>query len=257
MKTRSQIPSDWKNYRAVLEYDGSVFFGFQRQPNHPTIQEAFETALSKLFSQKISIGSASGRTDTGVHALGQVVHFFAPSKFQDRDLKKGLNALLPKSIAVRGLETVPKKFHARYDAKRKIYEYRIWNDLVRSPLCGKRAVHIPYALDFKAMKQAAKILTGKHDFRSFCASDPSGKEKTTVRKIFRITLSKKASLIVMTFEANGFLYHMVRNLVGTLVEVGRKKIKIQAIKTILKSKDRRSAGFTAPADGLCLVNVTY
>ena len=245
-----------RNLKLTLEYDGTSFFGFQRQPHHPTIQEALEKALSKLLNRKTKIAAASGRTDTGVHAEGQVVNFKTKNKMPAAQIQKALNAILPREIAVRKIEEVPDAFHARYSAKSKTYEYRIWNDLVRSPLMRAHAYFVSTPLDFVRMKQGAKLLTGKHDFCSFCSASGVVRENT-VRTLKRFQVTKKGPLIRIQVEADGFLYHMVRNLAGSLIELGQKKISLQDLKKIIVAKDRRKAGGMVPARGLVLIGVNY
>ncbi len=247
-----------RNIKLVLEYDGSTFFGFQKQPLHPTIQEALEKALSIFFRHKMKIAAASGRTDAGVHAEGQVVNFRTASAEPIAKIQRGLNALLPQSIVVSGIEEVPQDFHARYSIKSKIYEYRIWNHPYRSPLIAGRAFHVPFHLNISSMRRAAKLLTGKHDFRSF--TSPSAIKKMNisfVRTVKRFLVKKQGYLILFHVEADGFLYHMIRNMVGTLLEVGRGKRTPGSIAEVLKAKDRRFAGMAVPSEGLTLIEVTY
>jgi tRNA pseudouridine38-40 synthase len=244
-----------RNIKLTLEYDGSKFFGFQRQPNHLSVQESLESALSKFFNQPMKIAAASGRTDTGVHAEAQIVNFKTASDKSVAQIQKALNALLPESVAVKKVQQVSDDFHARYSAKSKTYEYCVWNAAVRSPLFGTRAWHIYDPLDIKIMRQAARILIGRHDFRAFCAAN--GSAKTSVRTIKKFLIKSQNHRIVFTLEADGFLYHMVRNIVGTVVELGQGQLKLKDIKAILQSKDRAKAGRTAPARGLTLVRVTY
>ncbi|HOW58182.1 MAG TPA: tRNA pseudouridine(38-40) synthase TruA [Candidatus Omnitrophota bacterium] len=246
-----------RNIKLVLEYDGSTFFGFQRQPSQPTVQEALEKALSSFFDRKIKIAAASGRTDTGVHAEGQVVNFKTTSGRNIRQIQKGLNALLPAPVVVKEIKEVPLDFHARYNVKSKVYEYRIWNHPCRSPLLAKRVFHVPYSLNVAWMRQAAKYFLGKRDFRSFTSISAMKKERSCVRTIRQFRIKKQGHLLIFHVEADGFLYHMIRNMVGTLMEVGRSKRKPEEIKAILQSKDRRLAGMTAPSKGLTLLRVTY
>lgn len=247
-----------RNIKLTLEYDGTDFAGFQFQPGRPTIQQVLEEALSKFFDKPMKIKSASGRTDAGVHAKYQVVNFRTDSKADLWQIQKGLNAHLPDSIAVRKAEEVPAGFHARFQAKGKTYEYTIWNDRVRSPFQLRYAHQVASPLNVSAMRRAAKILVGKHDFRSFCATEKPGQpKKETTRTIQKFVISKKGALICLRITANGFLHHMVRNIAGTLMEVGRGKLKADEVEKILKSKDRKRAGMTAPAKALCLVDVTY
>lgn len=246
-----------RNIKLVLEYDGSSFFGFQKQPGKPTIQEALEKALSGFFDRKMKIASASGRTDTGVHAEGQVVNLKTSSTHKLWQIQKGLNALLPPSIAVKEIEEVPADFHARYSVRSKVYEYRIWNHACRSPLVAGRVFHVPFKLNFAAMRKAAKAFIGKHDFRSFTSVSALKKGSSCVRRIKRFQIKRRGHLILLLVEADGFLYHMIRNMVGTLLEVGRGKRQPEEVVTILKAKDRRLAGMTAPSEGLTLIKVTY
>lgn len=246
-----------RNIKLVLEYHGAMFFGFQRQPSKPSIQDALEKALSSFFDRKMKIAAASGRTDTGVHAEQQVVNFKTTSDQPVRQIQKGLNAYLPASVVVKAIEEVPLDFHARYSAKSKVYEYRIWNDPCRSPLLADRTFHVPYGLDIRKMRQAAKAFLGKHDFRSFTSVSAMKKERSCVRTIKKFQIKKEDRLLVIHVEADGFLYHMIRNMVGTLLEVGRGKRSPEDLSAILHSKDRRSAGMTAPSQGLTLIKVVY
>ena len=246
-----------RNIKLVLEYNGSTFFGFQKQPGQPTIQEALEKALSSFFNHKMKISAASGRTDTGVHAEGQVVNFKTTSPHGIRQIQKGLNAYLPPPVVIKEVEEVPLDFHARYSARSKVYEYRVWNHPYRSPLLAERVFHVPQALNILAIRTAAKFFLGKHDFRSFTSVPAIKKGRSCVRTIKQFRISKQGYLILFHVEADGFLYHMIRNMVGTLLEVGKGKRKPEVIQTILKAKDRRLAGMTAPALGLTLLRVAY
>ncbi len=247
-----------RNIKLVLEYDGSAFFGFQKQPGKPTIQEALEKALSVFFRRKMKIAAACGRTDTGVHAEEQVVNFKTSGRESLGRIQRGLNALLPPSMVIKKIEEVGPDFHARYHVRSKIYEYRIWNHPYRSPLAAGRAYHVPFRLDAVRMRQAAKSLVGKHDFRSFTSPSAIKKEKISyVRTIKQCRIKKEGDLIRIRVEADGFLYHMIRNMVGTLVEVGKGKRSAASIKAVLKAKDRRQAGMTAPSEGLTLLRVRY
>ena len=244
-----------RNIKLVLEYDGTGFYGFQRQPNHPTVQAALEEALSKFFNQKIKITAASGRTDTGVHAAGQVVNFKTKTARPLDQIQKGINALLPRSVAVKSIEETKKDFHARYSARSKTYEYRIWNHSVRSPLLAGKVFHVPESLNLAAMRRGAKQLTGRHDFRSFCVT--SSARENTGRTIKKFEIKNEGELLRFQLEADGFLHHMVRNLVGTLLDMGRGKLDMLGLQKIIIAKDRRRAGATVPAHGLTLLSVTY
>lgn len=246
-----------RNIKLVLEYDGSTFFGFQRQPGRLTIQEVLEKALSGFFDRKMKIAAASGRTDTGVHAEAQVVNFKTSSYHELKQIQKGLNALLPPPVVVKEIQEVASDFHSRYSVRSKVYEYRIWNHACRSPLVAGRSFHVPYALNLTAMRKAAKVFIGKHDFRSFTSVSALKKGSSCVRTIQRFQIKRQGHLILIRVEADGFLYHMIRNMVGTLLEVGRGKRKAAELSAILKAKDRRFAGMTAPSVGLILVKVHY
>ena len=246
-----------RNIKLILEYNGSAFFGFQKQPGKPTIQEALEKALSGFFDRKMKIAAASGRTDTGVHAEGQVVNFKISSAHKLWQIQKGLNALLPPPVVVKEIKEVPLDFHARYSVRSKAYEYRIWSHPCRSPLIAGRAFHVPTSLSVPAMRKAAKAFIGKHDFRSFTSVSAIKKGSSCVRTIKCFQIKRQGHLILMHVEADGFLYHMIRNMAGTLLEVGRGKRKPEDMDAILKKQDRRLAGMTAPSEGLTLIRVAY
>jgi tRNA pseudouridine38-40 synthase len=247
-----------RTIKLTLEYDGTDFYGFQLQPKHHTVQEALEKALSKFFDKPMKIGSASGRTDAGVHAKSQVVHFKTNRTEPLRKIQRGLNAHLPHAIVVRKAEEVKKDFHARFDAVGKTYEYCIWNDEARSPFCDRFTYHFGQPLNVFRMRKAAKFLVGRHDFRSFCATaKPAEKEKNTVRTLKKLLIKKDGSLLRLQFTGDGFLHHMVRNIVGVLLEVGRGKLAPETVKGILEHQDRRKAAATAPAKGLTLIDVSY
>lgn len=249
------VPFQGRNIKLILEYDGSRFFGFQRQIGKPTIQAALEESLSKLFNRPMKIAAAAGRTDAGAHATGQVVNFKVDSTLSPDKIREGLNALLPKEIAVKRAEEVPPDFHARYSARSKIYEYRVLNSQVRSPLLNGRAWHYRYPLNIAAMKKAARKLLGRRDFKSFQAAGSSA--KNSVRHVRHLAITQSKGLVLFTVEADGFLYHMVRNLVGTLLEVGRGTFSLSELQTLTKKRDRTLAGPTVPAQGLTLVSVSY
>lgn len=241
------------NIKLTLEYDGSRFFGFQRQKDRPTIQAALEKALSQLFNQPLKISAAAGRTDSGVHAKAQVVNFKTTSSLQLKKIQKGLNALLPQEIAVKKIEEVPLDFHARYDARWKCYEYLVFNSEIRSPLMNGRAFRFPYPLNWQVMKQAAGRLRGRHDFKAFQATGSSARD--SIRTLRSLKISRKGKLIQFSVEGDGFLYHMVRNIVGTLLELGRGRLSLRDFSSFLKK--RRRFVHTAPPQGLTLASVKY
>jgi tRNA pseudouridine38-40 synthase len=244
-----------KNIRLILAYDGGRYHGWQRQKGASTVQETIESKLRVMTGQASTL-IASGRTDAGVHALNQVCHFLTKSKIDPHAMKRGLNALLPGDILIKAAAYAPLDFHARYHVKTKTYEYRILNrpepDLFRRHYTW----HIPVPLDLKAMERCLTSLTGKHDFTSF-RSTGSG-NTNPVREIIRAGIDRPAEdALHLFFEADGFLRHMVRNIVGTVVEVGRKKTGFEKFIEIFQSKDRRQAGIKAPPQGLFLTSVTY
>ncbi len=256
-KSPKSGPLKNRNIKLVLQYDGTGFHGFQRQPSRPTVQAALEEALQKLTGSAVKIGAASGRTDAGVHASSQVVHFKTQSLLTPWEIRKALNAILPPSVAVREALDVPDEFHSRFHTKEKTYEYLIWNHEARSPFYAQRAWHVRDRLNLSKMRKAAKILTGKHDFRSFCTTDPDRRGNNAVRTIKKFEVKREGDVVRIRVTADGFLYRMVRNLTGALVEIGRGRLDFNELPGILKARDRRSVGQGAPAQGLYLVDVTY
>lgn len=251
------------NIKLTIEYDGTNYNGWQRQSSRfKTIQEEIEKAIKKITGRNPKL-YGSGRTDSGVSAKGQVANFHTNSNLSLEKLRRGLNAVLPRDISIIKTEEVSKSFHSRFDAKSKIYRYTILNRNSQSPFLNRFCLHIPCKLNLSLMKKEAKILSGRRNFRAFAASGKlacrqAGKEKSTIRTIKRISVSKNEdSTITINIEADGFLYNMVRNIVGTLIEVGRGKFPPGSMKRILNAKDRTRAGPTAPAHGLCLMEVRY
>jgi tRNA pseudouridine38-40 synthase len=242
------------NIKLVIEYDGTRYCGFQKQNKHNTIQAELEKALSQLLNEKISIIS-SGRTDSGVHAAGHVVNFTTTKKLKVFNIIRGLNTLLPEDIAVKRAQYISSSFHARFSAKGKIYVYNLWNSERRSPLKRLYCYQYFFPLDCKKMREAAFRLQGKHDFRAF-GTQSKGKENT-VRTIKRIDIRKKGNLIRFIIEGDGFLYNMVRNIVGTLVWVGRGKLGVNDVSLLLAAQDRTKVPPTISACGLSLVKVIY
>jgi tRNA pseudouridine38-40 synthase len=240
--------------RLVLEYDGSRYAGWQRQPDQPSIQEAIETALFQLTQETVSVTGA-GRTDSGVHALGQVASFRIDRQWTPREWLRGLNARLPDDIAVRTAATVSDDFHARYAASGKLYEYRILNRGERPALDRAYVWHVHKPLDLAAMQEAATYLVGSHDFSSFEGTLTDNEDP--VCDLRQLSLSSQGDVVRTEAYANRFLKHMVRAIVGTLVEVGHGKRTPSALRTVLAAKDRRAAGRTAPPHGLFLVRVDY
>jgi len=246
-----------RNIRLTIEYDGTRFSGWQTQRKHKglrTVQEEIEKAGKRLFGKSIALIGA-GRTDSGVHAEAQVANFKIDSNLSLDNVKRGFNSYLPKDIAVLSAQDVRMDFHARFDSIGKVYRYTILNRKVRSPLLKRHAAFVSYDLDIASMRKAARYFIGKKDSKSFQASDK--KERSSVRTIKRLDIVSKSPLVEIYIKADGFLYNMVRNIIGTLIDVGRGRIKPEAVKEILSKKHRPSAGQTAPAKGLCLVKVCY
>ncbi len=244
-----------KTFKLIIEYDGSDFHGWQRQKKDRTVQETIEQALTAMTREKVTV-IGSGRTDAGVHALGQVAGFKTRSRLDAPVFLSGLNSLLPGDVVVRACEQMPDNFHARFDVTCKRYRYHILNRPI-PPAIGRQFVwHIRKPLDTVAMAEAAATLMGTHDFKAFegTGSPREHSVRTVTGSAFKDT---GGGSLTYDIEANGFLRFMVRNIVGTLVEVGLGKLDTQAVRTILQSKDRSRAGPTAPPQGLFLIDVAY
>ncbi len=244
-----------RNIKLLIEYDGTNYKGWQVQPRGPTIQGLLEEKLSRLTGEKVHL-IGSGRTDSGVHALGQVAHFKTQSPMDTRTIQKALNSLLPHDIVIQKVEEAHEGFHARKHAKSKVYEYRILNRDLQSVFQRGYAWHIRQKLNLAEMKKATQSLIGEHDFSAFrTVGSPT---RTPVRRVIRAEWKRRRNgLILFEIEANGFLKQMVRSIIGTLVEIGKGKRKASDLRKVLNSKDRREAGPTAPAQGLFLKEVKY
>ncbi|MFA0751073.1 MAG: hypothetical protein SLRJCFUN_001476 [Candidatus Fervidibacter sp.] len=243
-----------RHLKLVIGYDGTDFHGFQRQAGLRTVQEELERTLTKLLGHPVTV-NAAGRTDAGVHAEGQVVSFWTSNPIPTHRLPMALNGLLPPDIVAKKAKEVPPNFHPRFNATSRVYRYLIDNRPTPSALLRRYAWHIPEPLNVEAMRQAARWLLGVHDFASFHAS---GSELgTTVREMKRLHIAHRSGIIIVTLEANAFLYHMARIIVGTLVEVGEGKRHPDEMRYILEARDRTVAGKTAPPQGLCLWQVKY
>ncbi|MFQ5912750.1 MAG: tRNA pseudouridine(38-40) synthase TruA [Nitrospinota bacterium] len=243
------------NIALTLEYDGSNYHGWQLQSNAPTVQGALLKAMEKVLGERPQV-CVSGRTDAGVHALGQVVNFKVNTRLRPDELQRALNTNLPRDIAIKRAENVPCDFHAQYSAAAKAYKYVILNRASPSPLLARYSWHVRHPLDVSAMREGARHLMGTHDFRAFWGR-VSSSPRTPVRTIEELTVSQWGDTIEIRVQADGFLRYMVRNITGTLVEGGKGKIPPSRVKGILDSKDRTQAGPTAPPQGLFLVEVLY
>ena len=241
-------------YLITFSYDGSKYYGYQKQPDKKSVQGELERVLTQINSNNSVLVSASGRTDSGVHALNQKAHFDLETEIPVEKLKNSMNKMLPESIYIKNVENVSDDFHARFDVNRKKYTYKI-NVGEYNPLEFNYIYQYNDKLDIDKMKEAIKFFIGEHDFSSY-VKDADEKE-TCIRTIYDAYIEEDAGIISITFEGNGFLRYMVRNMVGSLIEVGSSKRKIEEIKEILDSKDRKSAGITAPSNGLYLVDVYY
>jgi len=241
-------------FRLVVEYDGSEFSGWQIQPGERTVQGELEASLQRFLGASIRV-AAAGRTDAGVHASGQVVCFSTERELAAEAVRRALQALSPPDIGICSAEVVADTFDPRRSARRRVYEYRIWNRVTPSPFWRRYAWHLRCRLDDEAMGRAAAHLEGEHDFSSFRASgcDATG----PVRRLFASRVERAGDLLVYRVEATAFLRHMVRNIVGTLVEIGRGRRAAESVPELLACRDRTRAAATAPAHGLCLTRVDY
>jgi tRNA pseudouridine38-40 synthase len=242
------------NFKLIIEYDGTAYNGWQRQAKEPTVQATIEGALAAMTRSSVTLIGA-GRTDAGVHALGHVANFRCDTRLEPDAILKGLNSLLPEDIAVRDCRRVPANFHARFDAKSKVYHYQILNRETRAAIGRHYAWFVHRPLNVKTMEQAAAGLVGRHDFKAF--ENAGSPRAHTVRHVLRATWVEEPDRLVFQIEADGFLRGMVRNIVGTCVAVGLGRRDPSEIETILSSRDRRRAGAAAPARGLFLVTVNY
>ena len=244
-----------KNFKITTEYDGTCFHGWQRQKKERSVQGEIEKVLETITTSKITL-AGSGRTDAGVHALGQVAHFKCTTKLSPETLMKGLNSLLPNDIVILSCEQADDDFHARFNTKSKVYNYRILNQPLPSAIRRQYVWHIAKKLDVDAMRKALDHIKGKHNFSAFEGSGSPRSHSTRHMMNAEITNSKEG-LLVVELEADGFLKFMVRNIVGTLVDVGFGKVTPEGFKEILLSKDRNLASPTAPPQGLFLIQVKY
>jgi tRNA pseudouridine38-40 synthase len=249
-----------RNLKLTLSYDGTDFSGWQVQPDAPTIQGTLSSAIGRLTGE-IVLPQGSGRTDAGVHALAQVATFSTASSVPTENFTKALNDILPASIRILDVAEVAADFHARKSARAKTYRYRIYREPICPPFLARYVWHFPYPLDEKAMAEAAQLAVGEHDFTSFAAVDPErgrdNEELSNVRRVLSSSFAREGEELVYSVRGNGFLHHMVRNLVGTFILVGKATLGPSDIARILNARNRSAAGATAPANGLCLMGVEY
>jgi len=243
-----------RNIRLLIEYEGTHYAGWQWQKNDRTIQETLSKAIGQIVQEPIKIYGAS-RTDAGVHALGQVANFKTTSNIPGERLLHAINFYLPHDITVKDAAEVTESFHAQYGAKSKAYQYTLLNDWIRTSLNWDFCHVCGFQLDMGKMIAASMYIIGTHDFTSFTTK--AGCEKHRIRTVKNLDIIKEGKYIYFTVEADGFLYNMVRTIVGTLIEVGRGKITAERVKDILDARNRNLAGPTAPAKGLCLIEVKY
>lgn len=244
-------------YKAIIAYDGTNFNGFQKQPNGRTVQEEIEKTLTKMANGKEITVFGSGRTDAGVHAMGQVIHFDYPEERPLERMRFALDTQSPEDIAVKEVAIVSEYFHARYLVKEKTYQFRVDIGKPRSPFLRHYASYFPYPIDVEKIQRALPDLLGTHDFTSFCASGSSIEDK--VRTIYeaKMEVNETGDELLFTFRGNGFLYKMIRILVGTLLKIGNGRLAEDSIPEIIAKKDRNAAGPTAHPEGLYLYEVKY
>ena len=249
-----------RNLKVILSYDGSEFSGWQVQPDAVTVQGVLASAIGRVTGEKV-LPQGSGRTDAGVHALAQVATFGTASAVPTENFVKALNDILPAAVRVLEVAEVAVDFHARHSAKAKTYRYRIYRGAICPPFLARYVWHYPYPLDEEEMARAAGVVVGEHDFTSFAAVDPErGSEDgaaSNVRRIFSSSWERTENELAYSVRGSGFLHHMVRNLVGTFILVGKGTLRVKDINRILEARNRSAAGPTAAASGLYLVSVEY
>ncbi|MBN2319854.1 MAG: tRNA pseudouridine(38-40) synthase TruA [Acidobacteria bacterium] len=242
-----------RNIRLVLAFEGTAYCGWQIQKNQPTIQGLVSEAIARVTGEQIKL-TGSGRTDSGTHARGLVANFFTHSQIDPAKLVLALNGILPGDIRILSARRVPAAFHARRDAFSKVYRYQIYLGSILRPHLMREYFHFPYPIDISKMERAVSRFRGERDFASF-AKGPL--VPNTVRRIYRCDLTRKGRRLFLTVEGNGFLHHMVRNMAGTLLEIGTGSMTLTEFRELFAKRDRTMAGFTAPAHGLILLKVKY
>ncbi len=258
-RARDSKDRKMRNLKMILSYDGAEFSGWQVQPDATTVQGTLASAIGRVTGEEV-LPQGSGRTDAGVHALAQVMTFVTESSVPTGNFVKALNDILPASVRVLEVEEAPADFHARHSARAKTYRYRIYRESICPPFLARYVWHYPYRLEEAKMERAAALVVGEHDFTSFAAVDPErGREDavSNVRTIFSSSWERRGEELLYTVRGSGFLHHMVRNLMGTFILVGKGTLQIDDVPRILAARNRSAAGATAPASGLYLVSVEY
>jgi tRNA pseudouridine38-40 synthase len=249
-----------RNLKVILSYDGAEFSGWQVQPHAITVQGTLASAIGRITGEKV-LPQGSGRTDAGVHALAQVMTFVTESSVPTANFVKAMNDILPAAVRVLEVTEAAADFHARHSARAKTYRYRIYREAICPPFLARYVWHYPYSLAEEEMARAARLVVGKHDFTSFAAVDPERGQAaaavSNVRNIFSSCWERLGEELVYTVRGSGFLHHMVRNLVGTFILVGKGTLQVEDVTRILAARNRSAAGATAPASGLYLVGVEY
>ncbi len=243
-----------RNIRLIVAFDGTAYHGWQVQADSPTLQGLLTQSIAKITGEHVAL-TGSGRTDAGTHARGLVANFVTGSPIAPAQLVRALNSTLPRDVRVLSARQAHRDFHARRDAVSKVYRYQIYSGPILPPHLLREYFHFPYPIDIPKMKVAARLFVGEHDFASFAKA--SAAASNTVRRVFRCGLKKRGYRLYLTVEGNGFLHHMVRNMAGTLLEVGKGSIGLDGFKELFVKRDRNLAGFTAPAHGLVLLKVQY
>ncbi len=237
-----------------MAFDGTAYHGWQIQQNSPTVQGTIADALFRITGEKVTV-TGSGRTDSGTHARGLIANFVTGSRIPPGKLLRALNAVLPRDIRILSARRVPEDFHSRKSALSKVYRYQVYLGTIMPPHLAREHFHYQYPVDLEKMLAAARLFPGEHDFASFAKTNES--ITNTIRYIFRCELKKMGKRLLLTVEGNGFLHHMVRNMAGTLLEVGRGAMGMDQFRALFTNRDRNLAGFTAPAHGLILMKVNY
>lgn len=243
-----------KNFKITISYNGSRFFGWQKQQGKRTVQGVLEDAIFSLTGTRVDV-EGSGRTDRGVHALGQVANFFLETPMPCQNLRRALNNLLPNDVQITKVQLADENFHARFCAKKKTYKYVVQVGGQKNAVLADTLAFYPYAVDLSKMQQAAQLFVGTHNFHGFCSAQTSA--KTFERQIYSLTIRKRGRIFTFSVCGNGFLYNMVRIIVGTLLDVGRGQLNLQDVQNALQNGNRQQSGTTMPPNGLYLVRVEY